>query len=116
LGFDLLVAALGDWGVGGKTSSGYGRLVEIDPGRRRKAFSAEALGLPAKGALVTATILEAPKKNKPWRARYDRPTGKPLNGPIEPVERTPMDIAPHQERKLIVADVNENSIQFTWPK
>jgi CRISPR-associated protein Cmr6 len=114
LAFNLLAEALREWGVGGKTSSGYGQLTEVEPSRRRKAFSAEALGLPAAGTVVTAILLEAPKRTKPWRAKFSLRTGKDLAGPIEPVERTPTDAAPGKVVQLVVARVDEKSIHFTW--
>ena len=114
LAFSLLTEALREWGVGGKTSSGYGRLTEIDASQRRKAFSAEALGLPATGTVVMATLLDAPKRNKPWRAKLALRTGKDLSGPIEPIERTPANVEPGKVIRLVVAYVDEKSIRFTW--
>jgi CRISPR-associated protein Cmr6 len=116
LTFDLLAEALREWGVGGKTSSGYGRLTAVDASHRRKAFSAEALGLPAVGAVVIATLLDAPKRNKPWRAKVPLRTGKELAGPIEPMEQTPSNAAPGRIVKVMVAHVDEKSIRFTWLK
>jgi CRISPR-associated protein Cmr6 len=115
LAFDLLAEALRQWGVGGKTTSGYGRLIEVDASRRRKAFSAEALGLPAVGTVVIATLLDAPKRSKPWRAKLALRTGKDLAGPIEPTERSPADAAPGKVVRLVVGYVDEKSIRFTWP-
>jgi hypothetical protein len=116
LGFELLAEALREWGVGGKTSSGYGRLTPIEPTNRRKAFSAEALGLPAVGSTVMATICDAPKRGKPWRARVTLHTGKDLSGPITPHDQTALGVAPGKVMPLVVAEVGENSIRFTWPK
>jgi CRISPR-associated protein Cmr6 len=113
--FELLTAALREWGVGGKTSSGYGRLAEVEPNTRRTAFSAEALGLPAEGSEVTALLLEAPKRNKPWRATLTLASGEPLSGPIEG-ERIPANLTPGKEVRLVVAQVDEKSIRFSWPK
>ena len=102
--------------MGGKTSSGYGRLTEVDASRRRKAFSAEALGLPAKDTVIAAVLLDKPKRNKPWRAKIILPTGKNLSGPIEPIEQTPADAAPGKVVQLLVTDVDDQSIRFTWTK
>jgi len=113
LAFDLLAEALREWGVGGKTSSGYGQLTEVNPAGRRKAFSAEALGLPQVGTVVEATLLDAPKKNKPWRAKIVLLSGKELAGPIE---GTPSGVTAGNVVTLVVAHVNEKSIRFTWPK
>lgn len=119
LAFDLLAEALREWGVGGKTGSGYGRLIEVDGGSRRKPFSAEALGLPAPGSVVTGILLDGPKKNKPrpWRAKIRLPRGKELSGPIdEPLDRAPANAALGREVSLVVVHVDEKSIRFSWPK
>jgi len=116
LAFGLLAEALREWGIGGKTSSGYGRLTEADASQRRKAFSAEALGLPAVDTVVKAILLDVPKRNKPWRAKLVLRTGKELAGPIEPIERTPSDAAFGKVVQLLVAHVDEKSIRFTWLK
>ncbi len=41
---ELLMAALAEWGAGGKTSSGYGRLIEAKPGQAPAASPAAATG------------------------------------------------------------------------
>lgn len=117
LGFELLTEALQEWGVGGKTSSGYGRLIEVDANRRKPAYSAEALGLPTIGSLVTAIVLKPPKKtNQPWRAKIVLHTGEERSGPIEPIEQTPSNMAPGKEIQLVVTHVDERAVRFTWPK
>jgi CRISPR-associated protein Cmr6 len=116
LAFNLLAEALKEWGVGGKTSSGYGRLVESNPNERKKAFSAAALGLPEKGEVVTAVLLKTPKPSQPWRARIVLRSGKELSGPIEPLEGAPMDAASDRSIRLRVIHIDEKSIRFTWTK
>lgn len=111
--FDLLVAALGDWGIGGKTTSGYGRMSEPHPDRRRKPYSAAELGLPAAGAEIEATLLKAPKRaDKPWRASIRLRTGQNLSGPIEGTP--PPAPQPGKPVRLIVTQVNGQMIQFAW--
>ncbi|MCS7271383.1 MAG: type III-B CRISPR module RAMP protein Cmr6, partial [Gemmataceae bacterium] len=75
LALDLLVVAIGDWGIGGKTSSGYGRMKEVDAANRKRPFSATALGLPAAGSIVEATLLEAPKKTNRGEQKLHCGTG-----------------------------------------
>ncbi|MCX7666670.1 MAG: type III-B CRISPR module RAMP protein Cmr6 [Gemmataceae bacterium] len=114
MAFEMLLAALSDWGIGGKTSSGYGRLTEVDPKYRKKPFSAKASGLPEIGSMIEATLLEAPKKDKPWRAKLQLPNGKSLSGPIEGV--APSGIQSGQTVKLILLEIEENRIRYQWPK
>ena len=71
----------GEWGVGGKTSSGYGRLTEADASHRRRAFSTEALGLPAVGTLVMATLLDAPEEEQAVACHAHTPLGKGVGRP-----------------------------------
>ncbi|MCS6864573.1 MAG: type III-B CRISPR module RAMP protein Cmr6 [Gemmataceae bacterium] len=112
LALELVITAMADWGIGGKTSSGYGRLQEKD-GTRRKPFSASALGLPPVGSRVEATMLEAPKKDKPWRAKITLRSGKALSGPIEGHPTTAPQ--PGQRVWLIVTEIGENRIKYRWP-
>jgi CRISPR-associated protein Cmr6 len=115
LAFELARAALAEWGVGGKTSSGYGRLEEVDPGKRKMPFSARGLGLPSVGDTIEATLLKAPKKaDQPWRAEIPRRTGKPLAGPID--GNPPAGIAEGKKVQLIVTEIDERSIKYKWPQ
>lgn len=111
--FELLLKCLTEWGIGGKTTSGYGRMTEPEPGRRRKPFSAAALGLPTVGAIIEATLLDAPKKDKPWRAKISLRSGKELSGPIE--GNAPASPKPGQAVQIIVAEIAENKIRYQWP-
>lgn len=115
MAFDLLLAALSDWGVGGKTTSGYGRMTESEPGKRKAPYSASALGLPAVGAIVEATLLDAPKrKDKPWRAKVQLRGGKERSGPVEGV--APSSVQTGNTVNLQVTHVDERSISFKWPE
>jgi CRISPR-associated protein Cmr6 len=114
LAFGLLVAAMADWGVGGKTTSGYGRMIEPEPGKRKKPFSPAALGLPAAGQQVEALLLDAPKKDKPWRAKIQLRGEKELSGPIEGAP--PPTPQPGNTVRVTVVEVGERSIKFRWPQ
>lgn len=113
LAFELLVSALTDWGIGGKTTSGYGRMGEPEPGKRKNPYSASALGLPAAGSEVEATLLEAPKKGRPWRGRVSLRDGKELSGPIEGAP--PGSPRAGEQVRLVVTEVAERMIKFRWP-
>ncbi|HEX5271229.1 MAG TPA: hypothetical protein VFW33_12100, partial [Gemmataceae bacterium] len=58
LAFTLLKEALAQWGAGGKTSSGYGRLFDAADVAARAAPSAPAPPPTAAGGGVTVTVLE----------------------------------------------------------
>jgi len=113
IALDLLLAALANWGIGGKTTSGYGRLSEV-PGKRTPPFSASALGLPQNGNVVEATLLEFSKKNNQWRASIQFKNGETRSGPIagSPVA----NVKPGDKICLIVVDIREKSINFHWPR
>lgn len=78
----LLRDALEKWGVGGKTSAGYGRLIAPDRSPAPARTPTAALGgtLPKAGDLVEATLLEERTKKGGWKARHE-PSG--LAGPIQ---------------------------------
>ena len=101
------------FGIGGKTTSGYGRMTETEPGKRKKPFSASALGLPTVGSIVEASLLDAPKKDKPWRAKITLRSGKDLAGPIE--GNAPVTPKAGQTARVIVIEIAENKIRYQWP-
>lgn len=124
LAFVLLTAALAEWGVGGKTSSGYGRLV--DPKELAKsaagpaptARSAPTAAPRPKpliaGNRVTAVLLGQKSKKGGWRARLK--DDEKLSGPIQNSGDVPADKAPDQEVELIIASVSGTGVDFKWPK
>lgn len=114
--FELLAGALREWGVGGKTSSGYGRLTETDPGKRENRYRIAALGLPAPGDVVEGTLLDPPKRNKPWRAKIALRNAEERSGPVEPADAAPANVKSGQVVRLVVTHVDEKSIRFAWPK
>jgi hypothetical protein len=63
---------------------------------------------------VTATLLDAPKRNQPWRAKYTLRTGRDLEGPILPTEQTPKEVAPGEAVQVVVGYVDAKSIRFRW--
>jgi hypothetical protein len=79
----LLRGALEKWGVGGKTSAGYGRLIapERGPANILSAQSTVTGGLasPKVGDRVQAELLEQRTKRGAWKARHK----SGLEGPIQ---------------------------------
>ncbi len=116
LALQLLREALAEWGVGGKTSSGYGRLVDAqsrDNGRQAGALVIEKPAvLPKSGELVDARLLEQRTKGGGWRAMHE-PSG--LSGPIHNTAEVPADKKAGDQVKLVVASANAHEIAFRYP-
>lgn len=112
----LLRDALREWGVGGKTSSGYGRFVPSDSPRSGHRPSATArakqVARPSPGEMVEAQLLEERTKKGGWKARHE-PSG--LAGPIQNSGDVPADKSVGDTLRLIVAIVNERELAFRYP-
>ena len=108
--FELLCKALDEWGIGGKTSSGYGRLEYSDSKLVRWA-RIRVPGEPEKGEIVDAVLLDAPKPGKPWRAKL---AALGLSGPIYPVDATPSDAVAGKLVRLRVSVFESPKIKFEW--
>lgn len=113
LAMQLLQEALAEWGVGGKTSSGYGRLVPASPDESATRLSAAGRGAgnpavsepgriarPRPGEKVEAKLLEERTKKGQWKAEHP-PSG--FIGNIENSEAVPADKKPGDALQLIVA-------------
>lgn len=116
LAMDLLQEALAEWGVGGKTSSGYGRLVAVNmPSPNPSApikIKVQPRSIPRPGDRVEAVLLEEKTKKGGWKARHE-PSG--LHGPIQNSADMPSDKKPGDSLALIVASTNEREIAFRYP-
>jgi len=114
--FQILKASLADWGVGGKTSSGYGRLVEARiarPTRPAMAGSQNSLPtIPKPGGRVDAVLLAEKTKKSGWKAKHE-PSG--LAGPIQNTGDVPGDKKARDVLTLVVALANEREIAFRYP-
>lgn len=87
----LLRDALDEWGVGGKTSAGYGHLVarEHYPTIHTRSVAATPPGdtaSPKVGDCVEVTLLAERTKKGGWKARHE-PSG--LEGPIQNSDQVP---------------------------
>ncbi|MDI6871123.1 MAG: type III-B CRISPR module RAMP protein Cmr6 [Bacillota bacterium] len=123
LGLRLLHEALENWGIGGKTSAGYGRIKGPDwrPPRRTDApvLSPSPVGLVS-GQEVRATLLEERTNKGGWKAKitFD---GREIAGPIANTREVPADRKPGEKVTLKVHSISPSSggeikIQFLWPK
>ncbi len=113
----LLICALEQWGIGGKTSAGYGRLVtpERSAGSgvlKGSPRAAPAQPTPKAGERVEAVLLEERTHKGGWRARHD-PSG--LAGHIQNTGDVPADEKPGNRVSLIIASVGSREIAFRFP-
>jgi CRISPR-associated protein Cmr6 len=112
LAMQLLREALAEWGVGGKTSGGYGRLVRTDtPSGTRQpvpAAAAKPTVLPKPGQKVEAQLLEERTKKGGWRATH---LLSGLTGNIQNSEAVPTDKKTGDTVELIVA----SATAFNYP-
>jgi len=112
LAMKVLEQALTEWGVGGKTTSGYGRLVRPDSLRTGPQPSAKHVALPKPGEMVDAQLLEERTKKVGWKAMHE-PSG--LSGPIQNTGDVPGDKNVGDALRLIVAIATEREIAFRYP-
>lgn len=110
----LLCDALEKWGVGGKTSAGYGRLIapERSASSAQAPIAAPGSTLPKSGDRVEATLLEERTKKGGWKARHE-PSG--LSGPIQNSADVPATVKPGNRMTLVVASVSSREIAFRVP-
>jgi len=101
----LLREALSQWGIGGKTSAGYGRLeasASPPPGPPPKP--------PASGDIVEAVLLEEKTKRGGWKARHE----SGLSGHILNSGDVPPGAAPGDSLTLTITAVTNASITFRY--
>lgn len=111
----LLRDALREWGVGGKTSVGYGRFLRPDQISRPEEPGGADQGLARTlkpGDRVRAVLLEERTKKGGWKARHE-PSG--LAGHIQNSGDVPAGARPGQVVELIVASVAAREVAFRFP-
>lgn len=107
LALSLLCDALKHWGVGGKTTSGYGRLVAPPPPPPPAPYKGKS------GDSVDAVLLDEKTKKGGWRARIK---GHSQMGAIQNSDRVPTDSKAGDVVKLILASINDREAAFKWPE
>jgi len=114
----LLRDALKEWGVGGKTSAGYGRLVS--PARNTHGSAdkgpaglrtAAAHATPRVGDRVEAVLLDERTRKGGWKARHD-PSG--LAGAIQNSASVPADMKPGDHVTLVVKIAKGHESAFDY--
>jgi CRISPR-associated protein Cmr6 len=114
----LLRDALEQWGIGGKTSAGYGRLVSpersLASGDSAGTLRGAAYSVPKPGDRVEGILLEERTKKGAWKARHE-PSG--LSGHIINSSDVPASAKPGDHLELIVAPApaGEIAFQFSGP-
>jgi CRISPR-associated protein Cmr6 len=107
LAMTLLRDALFHWGIGGKTTSGYGRLAVPPPPPSPEPYRGKA------GEQVDAVLLEEKRKKGGWRAQIK---GHSQIGPIQNSDQVPADAKAGDAVKLVIASINDRDVQFKWPQ
>ena len=106
LSLSLVTDALNNWGVGGKTTSGYGRLAVPPPPPPPAPYKGKT------NDTVEAVLLEEKTKKGGWRAQIK---GHSQIGPIQNSELVPADAKPGDVVKLVIASINDREVAFKWP-
>jgi len=115
LALDLLHEALQKWGVGGKTSSGYGRLSKERPTSERSIAQngrTDKSSLPKPGEHVEAVLLNEKTKKGGWKAMLE-PSG--LSGYIHNTADVPHDKKPGDKLMLIIASASSREVALQYP-
>lgn len=112
----LVRDALTQWGIGAKTSAGYGRFSE--PNKSAGTVSYKAAGSKRvassvnTGDVVTGILLEERTKKGGWKARIDDLSE---SGPIQNSRDVPPELKPGVEVELIVAIAKPGNFAFKYP-
>lgn len=112
---DLLLEALADWGVGGKTSAGYGRFWRWEGSNATTTGSAsggaKAPELPAEGSTQQCVLVDRLRSGQ-WRARHE-PSG--LQGPITNSNKVPADLKEGAPIELKLVKIRGKDSRFEVP-
>jgi CRISPR-associated protein Cmr6 len=116
LAMKLLREALAKWGVGGKTSSGYGRLLPVESTwsspQPQSMATFKPVALPKPNEVVEAQLLEERTSKGGWKALH---APSKLSGSIQNSGAVPAERKAGETLKLIVAFANEREIAFRYP-
>ena len=99
--------ALFNWGIGGKTTSGYGRLAAPPPPPPPSPAKCKT------NDTADAILLAEKTKKGGWRAQIK---GFSQCGPIQNSEAVPGDANPGDAVRLVIASINDKDVAFKWPQ
>jgi CRISPR type III-B/RAMP module RAMP protein Cmr6 len=103
---NLLRDALFHWGVGGKTTSGYGRLAVPPPPPPPEPYKGKT------NDTVDAVLLEERTKKGGWRAQIK---GYSQCGPIQNSDQVPTGTKAGDTVRLVIASITDREAAFKWP-
>jgi len=107
LSLSLVADALHNWGIGGKTTSGYGRLAVPPPPPPPEPYKGKT------NDTVDAVLLAEKTKKGGWRAQIK---GHSQSGPIQNNDQVPADAKPGDVVRLVIASINDREAAFKWPQ
>jgi CRISPR-associated protein Cmr6 len=110
----LLLRALDEWGVGGKTAAGYGRLVQVTNDDSASLPRVEARTVstgPAEGDIVECILVDRVGSGQ-WRARYE---ARGLQGPIVNSNKVPKEAKPGDPVRLKLTKARGKDSRFEVP-
>jgi len=123
LAFKILTEALCEWGIGGKTNTGYGRLVPegtVDPDPNKvkppvppgpvPPWPAKKTLKHQRGDIVDVTRVPDPKEKR--GAAYFISDDDGIGGPV--VQGTPPLVEVGQKARLVIVDVMENDGRYNF--
>lgn len=110
LAVELLKEALAEWGIGGKTNSGYGRLVESRKDSSIHSTTESRSNQIENGAIVYVKLCEK-TPNGAWKAE-DPSGGKPILVTANPI---PQDWSPGVSIEVRVAINADQSMTYKYP-
>jgi len=118
LAAQLLREAMENWGIGGKTAAGYGRVFSRAHQEARPASRVETVAPKVslkQGETIQAVLIDEKTKAGGWKAAYGSERAKVI-GHILNTGDVPAGCKVGDTVNLVVHSVSRNSIVFRWPR
>lgn len=110
LAMALLREALSQWGIGGKTNAGYGRL-KVPSTLSKPAEQLVSAEEYKTSQTVQCVVLEEKTRKGGWKFQIK---GSDQTGILHPQSPEPPDLAPGKELSLTIASTGTGIFQFRW--